>query len=111
MALDSARGIMNCGTGERVEKAGRIGRAGTGRTGGTGGTSETSGTSGTSETSETGGRIGRAGTGETSGTGREFLNMNFELGISCKLALVGGEEGFDNDTNTNNLAEKFNTCN
>ena len=41
---------MNCGTGERVEKAGRIGRAGTGErvekagTGGTGGTGRTSGT-------------------------------------------------------------------
>jgi len=33
---------------------------------------------------------------------------NFELGTSCKLAPAGG---FDNDTNTNNLAEKFNTCN
>jgi len=43
-------------------------------------------------TSGTGGRIEKAGTGETSGTGREFLNMNFELGISCKLALVGGKK-------------------
>ena len=51
MALDSARGIMNCGTGGRIEKA---------------------------------------GTDETSGTGREFLNMNFELGTSCKLAPAGG---------------------
>ena len=69
------------------------------------------GTSGTGGRIEKAGRIGTSGTGETSGTGREFLNMNFELGISCKLALVGGKEGFDNDTNTNNLAEKFNTCN
>ena len=37
--------------------------------------------------------------------------MNFELGTSCKLTPAGGKEGFDNDTNTNNLAEKFNTCN
>ena len=37
--------------------------------------------------------------------------MNFELGTSCKLATVRGKEGFDNDTNTNNLAEKINTCN
>ena len=35
MALDSVKGIMNCGTGERVERAG------------TGETSETGGTSGT----------------------------------------------------------------
>ena len=35
-------------------------------------------------TSGTGGRIEKAGR-----IGREFLNMNFELGTSCKLALAG----------------------
>ena len=81
MALDSARGIVIFGT---SETGGRIGRAGTGET---------------------------SGTGETGETGREFWIVNFELGTSCKLAPAGGKEGFDNDTNTNNLAEKFNTCN
>jgi len=32
-------------------------------------------------------------------------------GQAASLRQRGGKEGFDNDTNTNNLAEKFNTCN
>ena len=38
-------------------------------------------------------------------------NYEFWIGHKLQACASGGEEGFDNDTNTNNLAEKFNTCN